>query len=93
MFGFTGFGAEAGDEFFNFGHAFLLFFIHTLLLRQFFCTDAFVGAVVAGIQRQALLVQVHNVVGYTVDKIAVVGNKQQRTRIIFQVLLQPHGCF
>ena len=64
-----------------------------MLLGQLFGTNAFVGAVVARVHGQLLVVQVDNMIGHAVDEIAVVGNKQQGARVFAQVAFQPQGRF
>ena len=93
LLGFGGLGLEAGNKLFDFGHTGLLLLEQHLLLGQFFGTNAFVGAVVARVHGQLLVVQVDNMIGHTVDEIAVVGNKQQGARVFAQVAFQPQGRF
>ena len=51
----------------------------------------FEAIVAAGVERQLLLVEMYDLIHHLVQQIAVVGDKQQRTRVADQEVLEPEG--
>jgi hypothetical protein len=79
--GFGGLGAEPGDEAFQMGDFTLLLFVSGLLQGQPGGALLLKRRVIAGIEGDALLIEMGDVVSDVIQHIAVVGNQQQRPRI------------
>ena len=90
--GFGGFGAEPGNKTFQMGDFTLLLFVSRLLQGQPGGALLLKGRIIAGIEGDAQLIEMGDVVGDVIQHIAVVGNQQQRSRISPQPLFQPQHC-
>ncbi len=82
-------GLEAADEAFHVRTLRLLFLVGLLLLRQTLGAGAFERRVAAAIEGQLALLQMDDVVDHRVEKVAVVGDQQQRAGIALEPVLEP----
>jgi len=87
--GLGGLGAKALHIAVDVCNLTLLLFKYRLLVGQAFCTDMFKGRVVAGVEGDAILFDVGDVVGDCVEEVTVVGDQQQGAAVVFQPGLQP----
>ena len=86
----AGLGAETVDEGLDALPLGLLALVGLLLLRKKLGALALEGAVVAGIERQATVVEVQDALRHGVEKVPVVGDEQQGAGVAGQPLLEPH---
>ena len=70
-------------------YAFLLAFIHRLLLRQTGGALYFKRTVVAGVLEHALLFDMNNFIDDRIEEVAVVRDQDQRALIALQPFFQP----
>ncbi len=84
-------GAKTADELVYFCDPPLLFLIACLLLGQAQRLLLLIGAVIATIALQLLLLDADDLIGDGIEKIPVVGDQQQSAGISLQPLLQPQG--
>ena len=89
LLGLGGFGTEAIDIALQVRDALLLAFVHRLLLSEAGGALHFKRTVVAGVLKHCLLFDMDNFVDDRIEKIAIVGDEDQRSRIALQPLLQP----
>ena len=86
---FGGFGTETVDITLQMRYAFLLAFIHRLLLRQTGGALYFKRTVVAGVLEHALLFDMNNFINDRIEEVAVVRDQDQRALIALQPFFQP----
>ena len=82
-------GAETIDEGVQVGALALLLFEHRLLLREALAALALEGGVAAGIQGEALLLDMGDMIDHGVDEHAIVRDQQQGAAVVAQPLFEP----
>ena len=90
LLGLAGLGFEAVDEGLQVGAFGLFFQVGDLLQPQMFGALTLKIGVIARIQLRGAIVQMQNVGGHVVEKLAVVRNHQQRAGIALEPFFQPH---
>ena len=87
--GFGGLGTETIHITANVGDLALLLCECGLLTGKALRADQLEGAVVAGVERDPLLFDVHDVAGYRVQKVTIVGDQEQCSGVALEPLFKP----
>ena len=91
LLGLGGLGLEPVNKALDFGNPRLLALEARLLLGQPLAALNLKGGIVAGVEHQFLLVEMHQVGGHPIHEIPVVGDKQQGAGVAAQPVLQPQA--
>ena len=89
LLGLGGLSAEAVDIALQMRNALLLAFVHRLLLRETGSALHFERAVVTGVLKHRLLFDMDNFVDDRIEKIAIVGDQDQRPCVTLKPFFEP----
>ncbi|VVO45435.1 hypothetical protein PS723_06624 [Pseudomonas fluorescens] len=89
--GLGGLGLETRDVAFHMRTLRLLLLVGLLLLGQTFGASTFESAVTTTIERDLALIDVGHMVDHGVEEVPVVGDQQQRARVILEPVFEPQN--